>query len=137
MPASDVCLPQVLRALENDGWQIVAQNEHYRINKRSIFIDLRAEHLENGSSATILLAEVKCFAEKESWTIDIYTAIGQYLVYAEFLRKLSVTIPLYLVIPETIYNLVFDTVIQQIIRQQAIKMIIVNLETEAITQWLK
>jgi hypothetical protein len=137
VPASDICLPQVLRALENDGWQIVVQNEHYRIDKRSIFVDLRAERLENGSSETILLAEVKCFSEKESWTTDLYTAIGQYLVYVGLLRKLSVNIPLYLVIPEAIYNTVFDAVVRQIIKQHDIKMIIVNLETEAITQWLR
>jgi hypothetical protein len=137
MPANDVCLPQVLGALKNDGWQIVVQNEHYRIDRRSIFVDLRAERLENGSSETILLAEVKCFSEKESWTTDLYTAIGQYLVYVGLLRKLSVNIPLYLVIPETIYNTMFDAVVRQIIKQHDIKMIIVNLETEAITQWLR
>jgi hypothetical protein len=137
MPASDLCLPQIIRALEDDGWQIVVQNEHYRIDKRSIFVDLRAERLENGSSETILLAEVKCFSEKESWTTALYTAIGQYLVYVGLLRKLSVNIPLYLVIPETIYNAMFDAVVRQIIKQHDIKMIIVNLEAEAITQWLR
>jgi hypothetical protein len=42
-----------------------------------------------------------------------------------------------LVIPEAIYNTVFDAVVRQIIKQHDIKMIIVNLETEAITQWLR
>ena len=69
MPAFDVCHPQIVRALENDGWTIVAENVHYRINKRSIFIDLRAERLNNGNSDNILLAEVKCFTEKENWVV--------------------------------------------------------------------
>jgi XisH protein len=137
MPAFDVCHPKVVRALENDGWIIIAENVHYRLNKRSIFIDLRAERLNNGNSDHILLAEVKCFAEKENWTTDLYGAIGQYLIYQEMLRQLTVTSPLFLAIPETIYDTVFDKIVRQVCLQQQVKIIVVDLEKESITQWLK
>jgi len=137
VPAFDNCQPQVIHALEHDGWRIVAQNEHYRIKKRSIFIDLRAERAINGNVENMLLAEVKCFAEKENWTTDLYIAIGQYLVYREILLQLAIQNPLYLAIPSPIYATVFDKIAREVVRQHKIKIIVVDIENEVIEQWLK
>ena len=53
------------------------------------------------------------------------------------LRQLAVTSPLFLVIPETIYDTIFDKVVRQVCRQQQAKIIVVDLEKESITQWHK
>lgn len=136
MPAYDVCHEQVVRALEKEGWQIVIENEQYRYQRRSIYVDFRAERHGNGSTQTILLAEVKCFADEKSYTTDLYTAIGQYLMYRELLDKLSAMISIYLAIPRSIYDTVFEEVARSLIQRYRIKLLIVNLETEAIEQWI-
>ena len=97
---------------------------------------VRAERQENGSRQNILLAEVKCFSDEKSHTTDLYIAVGQYLVYRELLDKLSVTTAIYLAIPGTIYDTVFEEVARSLIQRHHIKLIIVNLGIEAIEQWI-
>lgn len=137
MPAFDVCHGQVVRALEKDGWRIVIEHEQYRYQRRSIYVDFRAERQKDGSRQNILLAEVKCFADEKTRTTDFYIAVGQYLVYRELLDKLSVITAIYLVIPSSIYDTVFEEVARSLIQRHRIKLLIVNLEMEAIDQWIE
>jgi hypothetical protein len=51
--------------------------------------------------------------------------------------KPNMAIPLYLAVPEIIYNTIFDSTVRDAISDNNIKMIIVNLETETITQWIE
>lgn len=39
MPAIDTCQPQVIRALEKDGWRVRQSPFHLADEKRSIFVD--------------------------------------------------------------------------------------------------
>lgn len=135
MPAFDSCHPQIIRALEKAGWRVVAQQERFWVNKRIMFIDIKAARGINGRSQQILLSEVKCFPDSENTTREVYVAIGQYIVYQAALDQLRDTTPLYLTIPEHIYNRVFDEVIRRAVNDHRIKLIVVNLADEVITQW--
>jgi glucose-6-phosphate 1-dehydrogenase len=137
VPALDNCHEQVVNALIKDGWSIIIQNEFYRYEQRSIYVDVRAERQANGHSENILLAEIKCFADENSYTRDFYVAVGQYLVYREMLRQLNVQAVLFLAIPLEIYDKVFDKVARNLINDLAIKLLIVSIETETIDQWIK
>ena len=134
MPAFDSCHPQILRALQKDGWQISADQFLIRIDRRHrVYIDIEAHHSRNQS---IMVVEVKCFQDVETETTDLYTAIGQYLVYQSLLQERGIEIPLYLAIPEHAYNGVFKRMALPILTQNHVRMMIVDLEQEVIQQWL-
>ncbi len=135
MPAIDSCQPQVIRALEKDGWRIETEGRRFRKEKRAIMIDIRANYGSNGQSRQILLAEVKCFANPNEYTRDLYTAIGQYIVYRAMLDDLKNITPLYLAIPVRAYHDLFDSIIQRAINDVKIKIIVVDIEREEIVEW--
>ena len=137
MPALDNCHEQVVNALKKAGWIITRTSKYFRIKKRTIFIDIEAQQNNNGHSQEILLVEVKCFADKDTLTQELYAAIGQYLVYRTILTELANSATLYLSVPSKIYDTVFDESIRKLIQEQAIKLLIVDLETETINQWLE
>jgi len=61
MPGFDKCHEQVIRALQNDGWNIAEQQVPMKLDRRRVFIDLLATHGVNGSRQRVALIEVKCF----------------------------------------------------------------------------
>ncbi|MCA0457872.1 MAG: hypothetical protein LCI00_28155 [Chloroflexi bacterium] len=135
MPSFDQCHDQIMRALEKSGWRITDQQVLMKVGRRRVFIDLHATHAANGSREEIILVEVKCFPELQNTAQEIYTAVGQYIIYRAMLQELELDIPLYLSVPEAIFNTVFDRPVQRAIRQSQIKVIVVNLDEEKIVQW--
>jgi hypothetical protein len=137
MPAFDQCHEQVVSALQKDGWRIEDQQIKMSLGKRRVFVDLRAVREVNGDRQQIMLVEIKCFPEGENITQELYMAIGQYVVYRAMLTQLGLDLPLYLSIPETIFDSVFDVIIQTGMRDSRIKLVIVNLEQERIVRWIE
>lgn len=134
MPSFDQCHDQVTRALQKDGWQIESEQVKLSFGNRRVFVDLRASRSSNGSRRQIMLVEVKCFPESSALTEELYTAIGQYIVYRAMLMELEYELPLYLCIPEVISS-TLDTIGRRAIRDSRIKLVVVNLEDERIVQW--
>lgn len=137
MPRLDHCHAQVVHALEKDGWQITAAPRRYKIADRTIYVDLEASRRTNGRREEILLAEVKCFADEDSRTTDLYIAVGQYIIYRAVLKRFGVNTPLYLAIPNEIYSTIFDSSVLEAIKDSKIKLVIVNLEQEVVEQWIE
>lgn len=135
MPRFDDCHHQVVRALQKEGWIVRRQHTELSIEERTVYIDILASKSANGRSESVLLAEVKCFPESESSTTQLYIAIGQYIVYRAMLEALNFEMPLYLAVPEMIYTTLFDPIIMKIMRDYAIKMMIVDLVKEKIVKW--
>ncbi len=134
MPAFDSCHPQVVRALEKDGWTISSDQFLIRIDRsHRIYIDIEAQRVD---SSSIMVVEVKCFQDIESETSDLYSAIGQYLIYRNLLERNNLDISLYLAIPLEAYLGVFNRMAFPMIVQNHVKMIVVDLEREVIDQWL-
>ena len=134
MPAVDKCHEQFVRALQKDGW-ITRSNPFFTTESRDIFVDVEAFKQENGTRRRILLAEIKCFAQQTP--IELYVAIGQYLIYRTLLTQIENAAPLYLAVPETIYVTMFDEIARLTIKNYGIKMLIVNLDEESIVQWIE
>ncbi len=137
MPQFDSCHHQVVRALYNAGWRTEGQQVRISFGRRRVFVDVRAVREINGSRQQIMLVEVKCFPDRETIVPELYMAIGQYIVYRAILAELEQEIPLYLCIPEGIFNATFDAPIQRAIRESQIKIVVVNLEAERIVQWIE
>lgn len=85
----------------------------------------------------MLLAEVKCFSNRQTITTEVYAAIGQYIIYRMLLSELQLNIPLYLAIPELVYHTIFDSTLRHVVSDNQIKLLIVNLEDERIIQWIE
>jgi hypothetical protein len=135
MPAIDSCQPQVIHALEKDGWNVQQSPFHLADERRSIFVDALMIKGSNGARQQLLLTEIKCFSQMNSITHDLYGAIGQYLIYRALLQKTQNSIPLYLVVPLFAYEKIFDDAVMRVISETAINLIVVNLDMEEIVQW--
>jgi hypothetical protein len=84
-----------------------------------------------------MIVEVKCFPETVSALGELYTAIGQYLIYRSLLRRANITDPLYLAVPSTAYEGILQEIGMPVVNEVRIKMIVVNLDDEVIKQWLE
>ncbi|HRF95979.1 MAG TPA: element excision factor XisH family protein, partial [Aggregatilineales bacterium] len=76
MPAIDVCQPQIIRALEKDGWRVYLRNAHFYNDGESIYIDLGIEKSHPPNENQHLFIEIKCFPEKRTLS-ELYLALGQ------------------------------------------------------------
>ncbi len=133
--AFDVCHEQIVRALEKDGWQVDERPRRLNLKDRVVYIDIQAMRQVNGSRQQILLAEVKCFPDRDSTTRELYIAFGQYIIYKAMLAELDIATPLYLALPGEVYNQLFDSTVQRAVRDNHVKLVIVNLDTETVSQW--
>lgn len=107
MPAIDQCEPQVIRAFEKAGWIIINQPFTIRVAAHEgIIADLRLQ--STITAEEIIVIEVKCFADERSWLDDFYRAVGQYLVYRNGTALLGLSSPLFLAIPNNVYETFFQ-----------------------------
>jgi len=136
MSAFDQCHEQVVRALEKAGWEVVQSPFRLRLFYRFVYVDLEVARGTNGSREQMLLVEVKCFPDPKNTTRDLYTSIGQYLVYRAMIREKGLPHSVYLAVPETIFSAVFDPAVMQVVKDSQIKIVVVNLEEERIVQWI-
>ena len=135
MPNIDSCQPQIIRALEKDGWRVLARQSRFMYEGRLIYIDLHASRQINGSQQDIFLAEVKCFADNTQYTHDLYTALGQVMMYRGILDTRLINTPLYLVIPNHAYVHVFDTIALNVLKRNQIGLLVIDLDEERIITW--
>jgi hypothetical protein len=133
MPAIDSCEPAVIHALQKEGWRIVKHSVPIKLGQRLILADLR---LQRGDEQ-IIVVEVKCFRDYREVIADLYTAIGQYMLYRNGLARMGIYAPLYLAIPHTIYQEIFQIdVVQDTVLDAKIRLIAVDLVNEVVIQWL-
>lgn len=111
---------------------VAAREFRLRVPGRSIQIDAIAARNANGHGDQILLAEIKCFPTTSPLTSELYQAIGQYIIYRAVLKAANNPRPLYLAIPEHIYQSAFDSTVRQAVSDNQIKLLIVNLDAEEI-----
>jgi hypothetical protein len=137
MPALDQCQPHVIRALNKAGWTVAPKPFVLKLSHgHTLFIDLEAAREEEAGERIILLVEVKCFPEASAETSELYTAIGQYLVYRDLLKERGIEFDLYLAVPVEAYQDVFARMAVSTISENQIKMVIVDMDREVIVQWL-
>jgi hypothetical protein len=136
MPALDSCHPQVVRALEKAGWKVRNHPLVLETALSHLFIDIIAERSVELNDQEIIVVKAKCFSASKAYTVELYQAIGQYLIYRELLINLDIADPLYLAIPERAFESVFKPLAMEAILKTGIKLLVVDMEREVITQWL-
>lgn len=138
MPKLDDCHLQIVHALEKDGW-IVTDSPYVLplpgTGRRPLQIDLYAQRYGGDQLTTIIIVEVKCFSNTSAAWDDLYSAIGQYIVYRNLLRRRGVSDTLYLAVPSHAYEGIIGQVALPIMDEIQIKMVVVDIGREVIEQW--
>ena len=130
MPTEDTCQPQVLTALQKDGWTITGQQIYILKGEHAVFIDIEAVKEDQQT-----FIEVKCFPENNTST-EFYIAVGQYFVYRHILSTQKPHHTLYLAIPEDTYDALTD-VYYDTLHDNHVKLVIVNIEMEIVIRWIE
>ena len=133
MSALDKCHPQVVRAVEKDGWTVSPLPFTLIIDRRNrVFIDIEAHQ----NNQQIMIVEVKCFSNSAIETTDLYSAVGQYMIYRHLLESKNLSYPLYLAVPKHAYEGIIQRMAMTFMQKNDVKLIVVDLDDEVITRWM-
>lgn len=137
MPARDIHHDLVVRALQADGWRITHDPYRITVGRRNLFVDLAAERVIAAEREGKRIAvEIKSF-EGDSEIRDLEEALGQYLLYAPFLRAQDPDRFLYLAVPKEVYQNVFDEPVGQgVLTEYGLRLIVFDAATEEIALWI-
>ncbi|HDN26879.1 MAG TPA: fatty-acid synthase [Thioploca sp.] len=145
MPRRDSIHYIVKQALINDGWKVTDDPYVISYGKRFLFVDIGAESFPNGIEGRFLgmqrenkkiVVEIKDFRGK-SVIEDLEQAIGQYTIYRILLNRIDPAREIYLAVTDVLYDKIFSEPIgKAIISDLPLKLIIVDLETVEIQQWI-
>jgi hypothetical protein len=135
--------PQVRNALLADGWTVTHDRYPVRFGMRVGQIDIAATGAALGTQALAatrgnrkIAVEVKSF-RGGSKLVDLAHAIGQYLLYKSWLSRLEPERTLYLAISQVTARTVFrDISASAPMQDYGIRLLVVNIETERIVEWI-
>ena len=136
MPAKDIYHDAVKNALIKDDWKITADPYFIIYKKLKLIADLSAERAlsaQKGNDKIVI--EIKSFINP-SFIYDLERAVGQYIIYRNFLKKTAPDHQIYLALSQLIYQANFDETIQIVVYENQLKLIIVDTEKEIITKWI-
>jgi hypothetical protein len=135
--ARDIYHDTVKLALEKDGWAITHDPFPLRIGKKRLSADLGAERLISAEKELRkIVVEVKSFVG-QSDVKDLQQALGQYGLYRQILNEMKVERVLYLAISQPTFNSVFSIELGQVLlKNQIVKLIVFDDESEVIVQWI-
>jgi hypothetical protein len=137
MSAKDIFHEVVKRALQKEGWQITHDPLSLSVGGVNMSIDLAAERLIAAEREGEKIAvEVKSFLERSSAISEFHTALGQFINYRGALRRREPERTIYLAVPVTTYKTFFQLDFpKEMVEENRIKMIIYDVEQEAIVEW--
>jgi hypothetical protein len=137
VPAKDIYHDTVKRALQKDGWIITHDPFPLQIGRKRLSADLGAQRLINAEKGTQkIVVEVKSFVGRSD-VRDLEQALGQYILYRQVLNEMQSDRTLYLAVSEEIFNSVFTIELGQVLlKNNLVKLIVFDKESEAILQWI-
>jgi len=137
VPIRDSIHEPVKQAFIKDGWEITYDPYVISYGERFLFVDLGASSMIGIRQGTKDIAiEIKEF-RGQSQIADLEQAIGQYSLYRLLLNQVDPEREVYLAIPEETYNDIFSEPIGKLaIAQLSLKLVIVNLAKQEISQWI-
>ncbi len=137
MPARDVYHNAVKTALIKDGWTITADPYVITYEDTQLFADLAAERtLAAERNGQKIVVEVKSFLGRSPIN-DFENALGQYILYRNLIAITEPEYELYLAINDITYEKFFKRkAIQIVVEQNKIILIVVDMNSEVIVQWI-
>lgn len=137
MAALDFIHDAVKNALIKDGWTITADPYTIQYGKDKVYVDLAAERPiaaeRNGQKIAV---EIKSFLGR-SPLHDFEMALGQYMLYKGLLELIEPDRKLYLAVHDhTYHHLLQQDAIRVIVERYQLVLLVVNVVTEEVVQWI-
>ena len=138
MARRDIIHKAVKNALLKDGWQIIADPYRIVFKDATLEADIKADKLmiatrENRS----IVVEVKSFISP-SFIHEFLAACGQYQAYVFLLQEKQQSEIVYMAISNEVYQLEFKKeVIQVLMKRFALRLLVIDINQEAIWQWIE
>lgn len=128
----------VKNALIKDDWTITDDPYTIEYKEITLFADLGAEKMFSAErDGRKIVVEIKSFTSI-SKVQDLKLALGQYKLYNVFLRRTSPEHKLYLAVGADVFEDFFTgEAIDLALEELEISIIIVNLDEELITRWVR
>ena len=138
MPQQDAYHNSVRNALEKDGWTVTHDPFTIRLEDVKFYVDLAAEKtVETDGETRKVAIEVKVFGGL-SFLNEFEKAVGQYLIYRQFLDELFPERILFLAVSTNVFEESFALPsIQAVVSKQEMKLLVFNPELEEITKWIE
>lgn len=138
MPRRDIYHQAVKHALIADGWIITHDPYPIYYGKRRGYVDIGAEDgtIAAQKETRHIAVEVKSFIS-DSTIVDIEQAVGQYLVYRSWMRRVDPLRILFLAVSDIVAADVFDDIAgRALIDDYQLHIIVVDMIREEIVQWI-
>src|SRR5215213_5148361 len=138
MPQQDAYHNSVRIALEKDGWTVTHDPFTIRLEDVKFYVDLAAEKtIESAGETRKVAIEIKVFGGL-SFLNEFEKAVGQYLIYKQFLGELFPERILFLAVAENVFEESFALPsIKAVVARQEMKLLIFNPKIEEIIKWIE
>jgi hypothetical protein len=137
MPRRDLHHDLVVKALIADGWTITDDPLKVNYGGQDVFVDLGAERPLAAQKDNIKIAvEIKVFLGP-SPLHELELSLGQFILYRTFLEEVEPDRIMYLAVPNTVQETVFQQPYGQLIRERLnVKLLIYEPDEERIVTWM-
>jgi XisH protein len=137
MPAKDFYHSTVKNALIKDGWIITHDPLMLKLGKKDLYVDLGASQLVAAEKTDHKIAvEIKSFTGRSDIN-DLEKALGQYVLYQDVLAEIEPARELFLAIPHSISEDLFEEPIGKLLlKNRRLKLISFDPKQEVIKQWI-
>ncbi|MEH2261191.1 element excision factor XisH family protein [Nostoc sp.] len=127
----------VKNALIKDKWTITHDPLTLKFGKKDLYVDLGARQLLAAEKAEFKIAVViKSFTDSLD-VDDLENVLGQYILYQDILIELEPERVLYLAVPNSIFNDLFEQPIGKLLPiNHRLKLITFDPKQEVIKQWI-
>jgi XisH protein len=134
MPQKDAYHDSVRNALEKDGWTVTHDPLTLRLEDVKFYVDLGAEKIIEPTKKVAV--EIKVFGGL-SFLNEFEKAVGQYLIYEQFLQELFPERVLFLAVSHDIFEASFSLPsIRAVISKRSIKILVFDAIKEEIIKWI-
>jgi XisH protein len=137
MQAKDFYHETVKSALIKEQWVITHDPLTLKLGKKDLYIDLGASHILAAEKVNSKIAvEIKSFTGRSDID-DLEKALGQYTLYQDILKELEPSRVLYLAIPNSVAEDLFEEPIGKLLlKNRRLKLISFDPKNEVIKQWI-
>jgi hypothetical protein len=138
MPALDKIHDAVRNALIKDGWTITDDPFTIQYEDVELFADLAAERplaAQRGEERVVV--EIKSFLGP-SLQREWQTALGQYVIYRDLLGVVAPDREVFLAVGAATFAQFFKRKsVQLVVQSNRIKLVVVDLDTEEVVEWIR
>lgn len=121
--------------MEKDGWKITHDPLTLRLEDVKFYVDLGAEKLIEQTEK--IAVEIKVFGGL-SFLNEFEKAVGQYLIYEQFLLELFPERVLFLAVSHDIFEASFSLPsIKAVVSKRGIKILVFDAVKEEIIKWIE